>query len=116
MIVTETTRAQARKARLREIEAELSKLKKQRQKLIKERSYLMMREYGGNAQFWADIIFELIKNHPGISREGILVELDAHTYISPNVLTNTLTTLRRRGEIENHGTRKCPRWHIKDIS
>lgn len=105
--------------RLCEIDAELKKLRKARRELLDERQRLMDErrpEVASTSEYWLEPIFSIIENHRGASRLRIQVMLDAE-YDQPKItsqaLTNTLTTLRRRGWIENRGTRKHPRWHSR---
>jgi len=105
--------------RLNEINHELKELNQKRRELLDERRKLLAdrseREAIETSQFWADPIFAIIKSHPGISRSKILSELDKgniNPRISNQVLTNTLTTLRRRGLIKNQGTKKNPQWYV----
>src|SRR3954451_16958072 len=99
--------------RLIEIEVELQALSQKRRELLAERQRLTgVRIRSTVAQVWVDSIFTIIEAHPGISRHAIVIEFG-----NPNMteldLTNCLTTLRRRGWIENHGTWKNPEWHSR---
>lgn len=101
--------------RLRDIDAELKELNQTRRELLDERRRLVAErrpESVMTAEYWVEPIFSIIETHPGTSRLRIHVLLDAEhdPKIDMQVLTNTLTTLRRRGWIENRGTRKHPKW------
>lgn len=63
----------------------------------------------------AELVLAIIKNNPGISRNGIeqaLLYQDVRFTVP--FLTNVITGLRRRNEIENRGTRKEPLWFPTD--
>jgi hypothetical protein len=98
---------------LREVNQKKRELLAERRKLIDERRP----EAAETSKFWVDLIFEIVVNHPEASRKQIKIELDAKD-ISPSItsktFTNCLTVLRRRGWIENRGTKKDPKWHVKD--
>src|SRR3982750_3434296 len=103
--------------RVKEINAELRRMTQIRLRLLEERRQLALERYVPEhaSEFWTDRVFKIIENHPGISRSKILSELINREFSSPitaNALTNTLTTLRRRGSIENRGTKKRPQWYI----
>jgi hypothetical protein len=96
-----------------EIEAELKELSRRRRKLLEERRRLSgVSTRTTVAHAWVEPIFAIIEQHPGISRREIFVKFD-----NPNTtfqdLTNCLTTLRRRGWIENRGTKKYPEWYSR---
>ena len=96
--------------RVKQIDKEVLQLRKQMRDLLKERRKLVAPEYKGVAQIWGKEVIRIIQKHPGATRQMIVDELES--YIPPNTLTNVLTTLRRRGQIENLGNRKHPRWVI----
>jgi hypothetical protein len=96
-----------------EIEDELKALSRRRRELLEERRRLSgVSTRTTVSRAWVEPIFAIIEKHPGISRREIFVKFD-----NPNMtfqdLTNCLTTLRRRGWIENLGTRKYPKWHSR---
>lgn len=98
-----------------EINDELRQLSQKRRELLEERRQLSgVTERSTISQIWVDPTFAVIKKHPGISRREIFVKLnDKHLKFED--LTNVLTTLRRRGWIENQGTRKYPKWYAKEV-
>lgn len=104
---------------LDEIDAELKQLNQRRRELLAERHRLIEEkrpEAIATSQYWADPIFLIVKDYPGASRKEVLLELAIRGLpgITEQTLTNSLTTLRRRGRIENRGTRKHPEWHVRD--
>lgn len=100
--------------RLIEIQDELKNLNRKRRELLEERCQL-----SGTVSrtivihTWVESIFVIIENHPGISRREIFVKFD-NPHMTFQDLSNCLTTLRRRGWIENRGTRKHPKWHSRE--
>jgi predicted HTH transcriptional regulator len=96
-----------------EISAELKELSRKRHELLEERRQLSgERTRTIVAQTWVEPIFVIIEEHPGITRREIISKFD-NPHMTIQDLTNCLTTLRRRGWIENHGTRKYPKWHSR---
>jgi hypothetical protein len=105
-----------KRRRFIEIETELKELNQRRRELLEERRTLSgVNTRNSIVQPWVNPIFSIIKNHPGINRAGILVQFD-NQYMTFQDLTNCLTILRRRGWIENRGTRKFPEWYPKKDS
>lgn len=107
-------------SRLVEINQELKRLSAQRQTLLAERRQLLgdKRPKGPSeaTQFWSGRVFSVIENHPGISREKLLSELgqdEALSEIPSQTYTNCIIMLRRRGAIENQGTRQKPKWYVR---
>lgn len=99
--------------RLVEIANELSQMSQRRRELLEERRQLTgVRTQSSIAHAWVEPIFSIIEGHPGISRQEIFVKFN-NPHMRFQDLTNCLTTLRRRGWIENHGTRKHPKWHSR---
>jgi len=96
-----------------EIEAELKELRRRRRELLEERRQLSgVRPRTTVAHAWVEPIFTIIEEHPGISRQEIFVKF-GNPHMTFQDLSNCLTTLRRRGWIENRGTRKNPRWYSR---
>lgn len=101
---------------LAEINAELKELNRKRRKLIAERRRIMegrRPRVVDTSGFWVEAIFAIIESTPGISREEIRMKLGSNPQIAEQVFTNTLSVLRRRGWIENRGTRKRPKWYSR---
>src|SRR4051812_12941273 len=101
--------------RVREINAELMRLNQTRLRLLEERRQLASERYVQEhaSEFWTERVFKVVESHPGISRSEILAELMGFTpQITTQALTNSLTSLRRRGFIKNQGTKKRPQWHV----
>jgi chromosome segregation and condensation protein ScpB len=99
--------------RFLEIEAELKKLRRRRRELLEERRQLSgVSTRATVAQAWVEPIFAIIENHSGISRREIIVKFN-NPHMTGQDLTNCLTTLRRRGWIENRGTKKHPQWYSR---
>lgn len=99
--------------RLIEIDAELKALRHRRRELLEERRQLSsVKTRTAVAHAWVESIFAIIENHPGISRREIIIKFD-NPHMTIQELTNCLTILRRRGWIENRGTKKYPKWHSR---
>src|SRR3954451_15852471 len=100
--------------RLTEIKVELQALSQRRRELLEERRQLSgVTARTTIAHAWIESIFSIIENHPGISRREIVVKF-GNPHMTVQDLTNCLTTLRRRGWIENQGTRKEPKWYSRE--
>ncbi len=102
-----------KRQRFNEIETELRQLNQRRRELLEERRILS----GVNArnsivQAWIEPIFSIIENCPGISRREIFSQFN-NPDMTVQDLTNCLTILRRRGWIENRGTKKYSEWHSR---
>lgn len=93
-----------------EIDAELEQLRQRRKKLLEERRNLAGTPLKADSPYWVYRALSIIKNRPGMARREIFVEMNDRN-LTFKQLSNTLTTLRRRGYIENRGTRKHPRWY-----
>jgi hypothetical protein len=103
----------SKRERFIEIEDELKALNQRRHELLEERRLLTgVRARTTIAHAWVEPIFVIIENHPGISRHGIVIKF-GNPSMTVQDLTNCLTTLRRRGWIENRGTRKYPEWYSR---
>src|SRR3954462_6903189 len=106
---------QTRRDRFIEIDAELKQLSTRRRELLAERRRLSgVRDGRITNNVWLDPIFKIIAERPGVSRHDIFVELGS-PHMTWQELTNALTALRRRGWIENRGTRKHPEWYSRGI-
>lgn len=57
-------------------------------------------------------VLAVIEENPGIDRQKIFDKLWPD--VLQTELTNSLTTLRRRGKIENRGSKKYPSWYRKE--
>ena len=103
-----------KRERFIEIDNELRELRQRQRELLEERRVLSgVMKRSTLSQIWVDPAFAIIKKYPGISRRELFIKLnDKHLKFED--LTNVLTTLRRRGWIENQGTRKHPKWHAKE--
>lgn len=108
-------------SRIIEIDNELKQLNRKKSELLKERRRLRISgaepENPELSRAWTDRAWLIINSNPGASRDTIRQELgplDPILWRSEQRLTNTLTTLRRRGWIVNRGTKKRPKWHALD--
>lgn len=94
-----------------EIETELRQLRQRRRELLEERRQLSgVTTRNVVTAVWVEPIFSIIEANPGISRRDIVIKFN-NPHMTFGDLSNILTTLRRRGWIENNGTRKNPKWH-----
>ena len=93
--------------RILEINIELKHLNQRRRDLLNERHQLL-----SVSELHYGLIFAIIENYPGISRREIQDKL-GDIEINSQTLSNYLTTLRRRGQTENRGTKKYPQWYVK---
>lgn len=106
--------ASDRDERIAKIDTELEQLYRKCTRLLADRALLEKQGYIGDSRFWSLPVLAQIKLNPGITRAEILDNLNMGFDPSDKELTNAITSLRRNGFIENHGTRKNPRWFVKE--
>lgn len=108
------TSDEEKKARAAVIDEEINAAGHIYQALLHERSELQEAGFYPNSKFWAAPVLIIIGLTPGCSRDDIRKALTRP--ISEKELTNVLTALRRQGVTENKGTKKRPKWYLRNNS